>query len=1378
MYNLQNSNCPSPEASLPVDRARRRSALNPFRCKPLALALGLFAAGALQAQVVVQDIGASAPTPGTYDISQLVYGQNYQTAGAMDLNYYWNNGNLPGQSFTTGSNPQGYTLTSVAFQTAGNGGGGQLDSQTFTLDIYQLSGTGPTTTATLLDSFTATGTLAAEGDWLQFTGIAVSLQPNTLYAYSFGGSSGWELLSTDAGLPYAGGQICVIPPAGGQVEYNPTPNTYDATFDIGLIEPAAPIPNSPIETPNFGTGGIVAGTPVTFTASASGSQPIAYQWQTDGGSGGALTNIPGAIGTNLLIQTTGWALGTYQFDYVATNTLGSAVSSVATITIVQVAMVDLGTNAPTPGPNDISQLLNTDQQDDGFNYYTDNGAGHGNWCGQTFTTGTNSNGYLLQTLAWKSAGNGSSFNVYQLYDLYFYAINGTGGTNATLIDSYQCYGGGTQEDWFQFQGLSVGLAPNTLYGYTFGRDASSSGWEHIGDQGNNPYPGGQLMTIANANTNGGPVTYGATGNSDATFSLGLIISQKPFASAPTYTPNVNPIYAATPITLQELAVGTPPLTYQWYTDNGTGGALVPVNGATGTNLLVNTTGYSGNYTYKVVVQNGFGSSTSAPVILNFVAASAPLIVNDISPAVTNQGYVGQILSFATTFTGTLPITYQWYVNSGSGLTAISAASNPTATNATLVLTNLQPNQAGIYSVTAHTSQGSLSSSSSDLAVLPDPAPPGSGTYGALVLSGNPVALWQLNETNDPSTGVLPAYDASGHNLDGVYGQNAQNAFNGIAGPQAPTYPGFAANNPALQTIGNLTNSWVNLPPLNLDTNAVTITMWINPVGTVNASAGLLMNRNNNDAAGFCFGSAVNAAGMAELGYTWNTNSSATYGFNSGLYPVIGTWSYVALVIQPNQATIYLYYIDPTTGQPDLYSAVNPIAHGPETFGGGTTWIGDDQDSVSRVFNGSIDEVAVYNYALTGNQLLAQFGKGVGLTAAAPAISGQPESIGAFAGNTVNFTATDIDGTSPFTYQWKFNGNNLTDGGQVSGSQTPSLTISSVSSGNAGSYQLFVQNSVATTASSNATLIVVTPAAGSYEAAVLAQGAYIFWPLNETSDPSVGGVPALEYIRGQNGIYQTGAENGFDGILGPQLPGFPADDTALGTLEGTADSYVTASVGTLATNTLTYAMWIKPSGNVENWAGLLMDRGGAGEGLGFGGEVNAAGMSELGYTWNQNSTWSYDSLLFPPTNEWSFVAMVIEPSQATLYLINSNGTQTAVNAITQDNEEFGVAWHIGDDAVGSNGGRTFPGSIADVSVFLTALSSNQITALYDAGLKITPPAPTLSVARSTSGNLTLTWSQGTLLQSTNVLGPWSTSTATSPLTVSPTGPQMFYRAVNP
>ena len=69
-----------------------------------------------------------------------------------------------------------------------------------------------------------------------------------------------------------------------------------------------------------------------------------------------------------------------------------------------------------------------------------------------------------------------------------------------------------------------------------------------------------------------------------------------------------------------------------------------------------------------------------------------------------------------------------------------------------------------------------------------------------------------------------------------------------------------------------------------------------------------MNRNGSDAAGIGFSGNQNANLTAALGYTWNNNSSATYNWDSHLYPLAQIWSFVACVISPTNTTIYLYYV--------------------------------------------------------------------------------------------------------------------------------------------------------------------------------------------------------------------------------------------------------------------------------------------------------------------------------------------------------------------------------------------------------------------------------------------------------------------------------------
>src|ERR1019366_1307294 len=98
-----------------------------------------------------------------------------------------------------------------------------------------------------------------------------------------------------------------------------------------------------------------------------------------------------------------------------------------------------------------------------------------------------------------------------------------------------------------------------------------------------------------------------------------------------------------------------------------------------------------------------------------------------------------------------------------------------------------------------------------------------------------------------------------------------------------------------------------------NTTNCTMAMWIYPTATPGAATGLLFNRNGTDGAdGFGF-SGTSANGLTPLGYTWNNNAQATWSWNSGLFPPLNTWSFVALVTSSSNAVVYLDYQDPNTG---------------------------------------------------------------------------------------------------------------------------------------------------------------------------------------------------------------------------------------------------------------------------------------------------------------------------------------------------------------------------------------------------------------------------------------------------------------------------------
>ena len=167
-----------------------------------------------------------------------------------------------------------------------------------------------------------------------------------------------------------------------------------------------------------------------------------------------------------------------------------------------------------------------------------------------------------------------------------------------------------------------------------------------------------------------------------------------------------------------------------------------------------------------------------------------------------------------------------------------------ATNSSLTLGNLQPVNSGSYTLLASNSIGGpVSTSAAQLTVLPLSA------FANAVMQDNPIGYWRLNETNSTAGGNLTAVDMTG-NYNGVYGSAAAD---GIAGPKpASGFLGFEPSNTAAQFTNGVANSFVTIPPLNLNTNTVTIAAWIYPVGTPKSYCGLAFCRSGGDASGLGF----------------------------------------------------------------------------------------------------------------------------------------------------------------------------------------------------------------------------------------------------------------------------------------------------------------------------------------------------------------------------------------------------------------------------------------------------------------------------------------------------------------------------------------------
>ena len=534
----------------------------------------------------------------------------------------------------------------------------------------------------------------------------------------------------------------------------------------------------------------------------------------------------------------------------------------------------------------------------------------------------------------------------------------------------------------------------------------------------------------------------------------------PTAGQPAVAPSAT-VYAGTAVTLTETASGpTNVMSYQWLTF----GATTNVVPGAATNTLTFTTvdtGLTYVTNFYVIVSNIYGSSTSLVAAVTVNPASAPLVTEDIYVLpFTNVyssvlAYAGGSLTFGGAFQGTLPISYNWNSNSVDLLTA---------TNTTLSLVNVQPSAAGTYALAATNAVGGNSSSAAMLTVLADPAAPTpSQPYAYAVKALNPVGYWRLSETADTTANSVQAYDYSGNNFDATYGTAVAD---GLAGPQSPAYPGFEANNMAALTINGTAFDYISVPAnLNLNTNTVTITAWINPQTAIGPNYGLFMWRGTNangDAAGLCFGSTtVNAS--TELGYTWNTNSSATWGYHSGLFPVLGQWSFVAMVITPTNTTLYL---DTVGGTTNLLRVVQAITNGPESFNGGVIDISSDNQN-GRIFNGSIDEVAVFKQSLSVDQVQTLFLKSLGVSGVAPTITTQPVNPIGYQGQPVQLTVQGGGYPDP-TFKWQSSPDgstwtDLSDGGGLTGSSSNQLTF--LPANLALQYQVVLKNTYGSVTSS-------------------------------------------------------------------------------------------------------------------------------------------------------------------------------------------------------------------------------------------------------------------------------------------------------------------------
>ncbi|MBM3853669.1 MAG: hypothetical protein FJ399_11010, partial [Verrucomicrobia bacterium] len=185
--------------------------------------------------------------------------------------------------------------------------------------------------------------------------------------------------------------------------------------------------------------------------------------------------------------------------------------------------------------------------------------------------------------------------------------------------------------------------------------------------------------------------------------------------------------------LRVAASGGSPLSYQWFKNN------VAIPGASGATLSFASVQATDAGTYRVVVSNSAGAVTSAAVTLTVSTAAAgggggsgggggggggggatggggaPVVAPSVVAAPTGQTVaVGGTATFRVSVAGTEPLSFVWRKDG-----AVMAG----ATGSALTLSNVQPGDAGSYSVVVSNSAGSVTSAAAVLIVSAPPVDP-------------------------------------------------------------------------------------------------------------------------------------------------------------------------------------------------------------------------------------------------------------------------------------------------------------------------------------------------------------------------------------------------------------------------------------------------------------------------------------------------------------------------------------------------------------------------------------------------------------------------------------------------------------------------------
>jgi len=564
----------------------------------------------------------------------------------------------------------------------------------------------------------------------------------------------------------------------------------------------------------------------------------------------------------------------------------------------------------------------------------------------------------------------------------------------------------------------------------------------------------------------------------------------------TLQPTNLTVNAGDSATFSAAVSGAQPLNYQW-TFNGTN-----LIGATHSWLRLPNAQPADAGTYAFTVTNLYGSAISSNAILTVVTDPPAITIQPVS----QTNVVGASASFSVAVSGTPPFTYQWIFNT---------TNLPGATNAWLSLSNLQPAQAGSYSVLVTNNYGSTNSADAMLTVLTYPPTLtlqpvsqtniiGTTASFSVAVSGTPPFSyqWSFNTTNivGATNATLTLADVQTNQAGSYsvwvandYGSTSAGATLAVTPQECASAPAglvswWPANDSAYDITGTnnavlqgavtyapgevddaflftTANDAILIPAsASLDVgagNGLTIEMWIKPA---NLEIHPLAEFNDAGAAwGVHFYSSAGGVGalyanIIDSSGGWHQIQSA-----AGIV-VTNAFQHVALTYDKPSGMATIYRNGVAVAQAELGNFTPQTSY--------NLYLGrrPGPDAI-YTFAGLLDEASLYDRALTSNEIASIYSAGSDgkcpPVVLPPLITAQPTNQTDVAGQTATFSVV-AGGAGPLSYQWSCNMTNL------AGATNATLVLTNVQLSEAGSYSVQVANSGGATNSTNAVLTVVVP----------------------------------------------------------------------------------------------------------------------------------------------------------------------------------------------------------------------------------------------------------------------------------------------------------------